>query len=220
MSNKSTADDGDKCQEALNQSFGTSRQKFDLESAGGIRHHFRHYPKETQDRAIEYLLAPFQKGRTRENLTFLIKAILEHYSPASDIIVDNKKVDFTSLGEDSEVIADFGMDSLSLMEISFFIEEVFDLRIENEKILSIVTLGDVIDMVERTQDEQDGVEREEVTFAELGAADGGSRAHKKYKVGWVVNPENPTAFLECNAPVINIEDLAAIKKLKKIKDKK
>ena len=75
-------------------------------------------------------------------------------------------------------------------------------------------------MIEQTQSEQDGVEREEVTFAELGAADNGPRAHKIYKVGWVVDPKNPTAFLECNAPVINLQDLEAVNKLKKSKSKK
>ena len=210
MTNKNTPNDAPK----------EWKPKFDLGSPEGIRHHFRHYPKETQDVAIEYLLAPFGKGKTRKNLSLLIKATLEHYSPLRDLDAGDKKVDFALLGEDSEVIADFGMDSLSLMEIAFFIEEVFDLRIENEKILNIVTLGDVIDMIEQTQSEQDGVEREEVTFAELGAADNGPRAHKKYKVGWVVDPKNPTAFLECNAPVINLQDLEAINKLKKNKSKK
>ena len=42
-------------------------------------------------------------------------------------------------------------------------------------------------------------------------------AHKKYKIGWVPNPKNPTAFLECTkpVPVVDMSDPETVKKLKK-----
>lgn len=168
-----------------------------------IRHHFRHYPKEAQDTAVEYLLAPFKKGRTRENLSYLIKCILEHYSPANEV-ADN--IDFASLGEDSELVNDFGIDSLSLMEISFFIEESFGLRIEGEKLPSIVTLGDAIDMVGQ------------ITEVEEAPADSVPQPLDRREVDWP-SAGGLTAFMECNAPVINVEGLESAKKLKKTKDK-
>jgi acyl carrier protein len=222
MTNTNTLGNNDKVQKAIDEEFNKKKPKFNLSSPEGIRHHFRHYSKGTQDVAIEYLLAPFSKGKTEENLITIIKAILEHYSPASDIINASEKVDFASLDENSEILKDFGMDSLSLMEISFFIEELFDLRIENEKILEIVTLGDVVRMVVQTQEEQEGVDWPKVHLGGADAQNPGpgdpALAHKKYKIGWVPNPKNTTAFLECNAPVINMGDAETIKKYKKAAD--
>jgi acyl carrier protein len=224
MTNTNALGDNDKIQKAVDDNFNKKKPKFSLSTSKGIRHHFRHYPKDVQDTAVEYLLAPFKKGKTRGNLVIIIKAILEHYSPASDIITSEGKptVDFASLDEDSEIIADFGMDSLSLMEIAFFIEEVLDLRIENEKILEIVTLGDVVNMVEQTQEEQEGIDWPEVHLGGADAQNPGpedpAMAHKKYKIGWVPNPKNTTAFLECNTPVIDMSDAETIKKYKKASD--
>jgi len=222
MTNKNTLGDNDKVQKAIDEEFNKKKPKFNLSTPDGIRHHFRHYSKETQDVAIEYLISPFSKGKTKENLIIIIKAILEHYSPASDIINPENKVDFAALDESSEILKDFGMDSLSLMEIAFFIEEVFDLRIENEKILEIVTLGDVVKMVIQTQEEQEGVDWPKVHLGGADAQNPGPgdppMAHKKYKIGWVPNPENTTAFLECNAPVLNMSDADTINKFKKASD--
>ena len=222
MTNTNTLGDNDKVQKAIDEEFNKKKPKFNLSTPDGIKYHFRHYSKEVQDVAINYLLTPHGKGKTRENLTVIIKAVLEHYSPASHIINPDLKVDFTALDENSEILKDFGMDSLSLMEIAFFIEEVFDLRIENEKILEIVTLGDVINMVELTQKEQEGVDWPEVHLGGASAQNPGPNdpalAHKKYKIGWVPNPENTTAFLECNAPVLDMSDAETINKFKKASD--
>tara|TARA_Y100000004_G_scaffold171481_1_gene207513 strand:- start:410 stop:1135 length:726 start_codon:yes stop_codon:yes gene_type:complete len=172
-----------------------------------IRRHFRHFPEEVTNLAVDYLI-----NDKKENLQGIIKGVLAKYSPCETI-------DFSVLDENSEIINDFGMDSLSLMELAFFMEEVFDIRIENEKIMHIVTLKDVVDMVENTQNEQDGADWPEMHFGGLADQnphpDDPPLAHKKYKAGWVSNPKNPTAFMECNVPVVDMSDPETVKKLAK-----
>ena len=199
--------------EVVDKEFETPEApKWDMKNEKCIRHHFRHFPDKITDQAVDYLI-----NENDSVLDDVIKGVLEKFSPLSDS--SENRPDFASLGPQNEIISDFGMDSLSLMEIAFFCEEVFDLIIENEKIMHIVTLKDVTDMIRKTKAEQDGVEWPEMHFG--GASDQNPGpddpplAHKKYKVGWVPNPKNGTAFHECNVPVVDMNDPETVKKLSK-----
>jgi len=199
----------------VDKNFDKKTPKFDMKSEEYITYRFRHYPARTAQAAIDYSI---NNNKSRENLKIIIKDLLEHYSPANDLAGENA-IDFEALDDTAEVLKDFGMDSLALMEIAFFIEETFALRIETEKIMNIVTLKDVLDMVEQTAKEQDGVVWPKVTLGKPVPGDA-ARAFKKYEIGWVPNPENTTAFVDCytpnkDVPVIDMNDPETIKKLEK-----
>lgn len=202
-------------QKVVDEEYNTPEPpKWDMKNEECIRHHFRHFPDKIKELAIDYLI-----NENDESLDDLIKGVLAKFSPLSDS--EENRPDFDSLTLDHEIINDFGMDSLSLMEIAFFCEEVFSLRIENEKIMHIVTLRDVTDMIRQTKAEQDGVEVPEMHFGgaedQNPGPDDPPLAHKKYKIGWVPNPKNPTAFLECTkpVPVVDMNDPETVKKLQK-----
>ena len=46
-------------------------------------------------------------------------------------------------------IKELGIDSLAMLEFVFRVEEVFDIRIENEQAEKLVTLTDVVTLVEQ-----------------------------------------------------------------------
>ena len=125
--------------EVVDKEFETPEApKWDMKNEKCIRHHFRHFPDKITDQAVDYLI-----NENDSVLDDVIKGVLEKFSPLSDS--SENRPDFASLGPQNEIISDFGMDSLSLMEIAFFCEEVFDLRIENEKIMHIVINNYLID---------------------------------------------------------------------------
>ena len=54
-----------------------------------------------------------------------------------------------SVNEDSQLIADLGLNSLSLMEIVNDAEEAFSITIDDDELLKLVTVGDVIALLEK-----------------------------------------------------------------------
>jgi acyl carrier protein len=48
-----------------------------------------------------------------------------------------------TLGESSRLIEDLGYDSVSIAELVFFLEDVFEVTISNDDILSVRTLGEL-----------------------------------------------------------------------------
>lgn len=65
-----------------------------------------------------------------------------------DLITEQFGVEKTELGEDTSFTNDLNADSIQLMELIMNIEEEFDVEIEEDDILSIETIGDVIDYIE------------------------------------------------------------------------
>jgi acyl carrier protein len=54
-----------------------------------------------------------------------------------------------TVNEDSQLIADLGLSSLSLMEIVNDAEDVFSITISDEELTGLVTVGDVISLLEK-----------------------------------------------------------------------
>ena len=65
----------------------------------------------------------------------IVFGILDRYQPAT------AAVKLSAANEDTRLIEDIGLDSLTLLEIVLSIEEVLKLRIENEELREIRTLG-------------------------------------------------------------------------------
>lgn len=71
----------------------------------------------------------------------VVMGILERYQPAS------APVKLTDAKDDVRLIEELGLDSLTLLEIVMSIEEVLKLRIENEELREIRTLGQLKDFL-------------------------------------------------------------------------
>ena len=54
-----------------------------------------------------------------------------------------------SVNEDSQLIADLGLNSLTLMEIVNDAEEAFSITIDDDELMKLVTVGDVILLLEK-----------------------------------------------------------------------
>ena len=54
-----------------------------------------------------------------------------------------------SVNEDSQLIADLGLNSLTLMEIVNDAEETFSITIDDDELIQLVTVGDVIRLLEK-----------------------------------------------------------------------
>jgi|TARA_B110000495_G_C23037996_1_gene620789 acyl carrier protein len=172
---------------AVDLNFKSKVPQHDLKSPAYIKYHFRHYPERTKELAIQYLLEGDQNA-----LEGIVKDVLVKYSAIEDLNVDE-------LNEKSEIVKDFGVDSLGVMEIACFLEETFSIRIENEKVMDVTTLEDVLRMTKQTIAEQEGVSWPKVTLGTPLPGDP-PMAFKEYEIGWVPNPKNTTAALECTVP--------------------
>ena len=205
-------------EKVIEENFNKEIPEYDLKSPAYIKYHFRHYPDSTKELAMDYLI-----NGNQEALLGIVKDVLVKYSTAEDLNVDE-------LNEKSEIVKDFGVDSLGVMEIACFLEETFRIRIENEKVMDVTTLEDVLRMTKQTIAEQEGVVWPKTTIGTPQPGDP-PMAFKEYEIGWVQNPKNTTAVLECttpnkekepfkdrNVPVIDMTDPNTIERLNEARE--
>ena len=65
-----------------------------------------------------------------------------------NILVEQLDLDKEEITEDANFVDDFEMDSLDMMELVIELEKATGLKIENEKLVEIKTVGDLFDYVE------------------------------------------------------------------------
>lgn len=65
----------------------------------------------------------------------------------TDFLRDHAENDLGNFGEDSQLLADLGFNSLDLMTIVNDAETEFNIVIEDEDMDKIVTVGDVVDLI-------------------------------------------------------------------------
>jgi acyl carrier protein len=70
--------------------------------------------------------------------------LLEKFRAAASEIAER---DFDSLHEDS-VIVDLGLDSLVVLEVVGELEQAFDVRIPDDKLVGIETVSQLLDIIE------------------------------------------------------------------------
>src|SRR5271169_6637147 len=95
-----------------------------------LREGLRRCSPETIEAAIRYR----EQGDVGAIPT-IVFGILDRYQPAT------AAVKLSAANESTRLIEDIGLDSLTLLEIVLSIEEVLKLRIENEELREIRTLG-------------------------------------------------------------------------------
>lgn len=97
-----------------------------------IRNSFRRCSNETLDAIID-----FRQTKNAQKIPQIVIGIIERYTPAEH----SKKV--ASMDESTRLIEDLGIDSLTMLEVVLSIEEALSIRIENEELMQIRTLGEV-----------------------------------------------------------------------------
>jgi len=95
-----------------------------------LREGLRRCSAATADAAIR-----FREKGDLDAVPLVVFGIIERYQPA------NAPVKLSEAGESMRLIEDIGLDSLTLLEIVMSIEEVLKLRIENEELRELRTLG-------------------------------------------------------------------------------
>lgn len=64
------------------------------------------------------------------------------------ILVESANVDETKVNMEASLKDDLGIDSLDAVELVLDLETVFDIKIEDDEISSLVTVGDICKLVE------------------------------------------------------------------------
>lgn len=97
-----------------------------------IRNSFRRCSNETLEAIMDY-----RRTGNKQLAQPIVFGIIQRYTPAES--VGKLNPDDTSI----RLIEDLGIDSLTMLEIVLSIEEALNIKIENEELMQIRTLGDV-----------------------------------------------------------------------------
>ncbi|MEI6713604.1 MAG: acyl carrier protein [Verrucomicrobiota bacterium] len=87
---------------------------------------------QTLEAAIQYR----EKGDSTQ-IPVVVYGLIERYQPSTS------PVRLADASDDSRLIDDLGLDSLTLLELVLSIEECLELRIENEELVNIRTLSEL-----------------------------------------------------------------------------
>ncbi len=70
------------------------------------------------------------------------------FEKIKELLVDKLGLDADKVTPQSEIIKDLGADSLDLVEMLFSLEEEFGITVPEDKTESIVTVQDIVDIIE------------------------------------------------------------------------
>lgn len=97
-----------------------------------LRNSFRRCSNET----IEAIVS-FRQTGDASFIPVIVYGIIQRYIPSG------KSTDISRLGDDTRLIEDLEIDSLTMLEVVLSVEEALQIRIENEELTQILTLGEV-----------------------------------------------------------------------------
>ena len=92
----------------------------------------RHFPAEVRD-----AFDPFRATRSPADADIVVVAVVIDHVPNKEKSVSATPADPTRL------IEDLGFDSIAITEMVFFLEDLFQVRIANEEILRVRTVGEL-----------------------------------------------------------------------------
>lgn len=92
----------------------------------------RHFPPE-----IRAAYERFAQSRVPADADTVVLAIMLDHMP------DKKRRPATAPADDVALVADLGFDSVAIAEMVFFLEDLFEVRISNDEILRVRTVGDL-----------------------------------------------------------------------------
>ena len=71
------------------------------------------------------------------------------FEKVRDILVEELQIDPSEITLDAELSADLGINSIELANLVLLCEEQFDLMIEDEDLTKFITVGDVVEYLEK-----------------------------------------------------------------------
>jgi acyl carrier protein len=98
----------------------------------------RHFPPEIRDAYRE-----FTQTKNADCADVVVLGVVMDHLPGK------KLPSGTTSSDNLSLIGDLGFDSVAITEMVFFLEDLFFVRITNEEILSVRTLGDLRSFVRR-----------------------------------------------------------------------
>jgi len=72
------------------------------------------------------------------------------FDKVKQIIAEHLGIDENTITENSKVIADLGADSLDIVELVMTIEDEFGVTVEEDDLQKIVTVGDIVNLINKT----------------------------------------------------------------------
>ncbi|HSI85885.1 MAG: phosphopantetheine-binding protein [Candidatus Methylacidiphilales bacterium] len=93
------------------------------------------FPEGSREALQDYL----ETGK-RESLDRLVVLAVKHYLPSNSAYKTDPTLQITG---DKKLMTDLAMDSISLMELVFFMEDVFDVAIESTEMQGLQTITDL-----------------------------------------------------------------------------
>ena len=90
------------------------------------------------------------------------------FDKVKEIVVDQLGIDEDSVTMSSSFVDDLGADSLDVMEMLMNIEEDYGIRIPDEDIVDFVTVGDIVDYLEKNNVSREVVEQAEIQIKYRG----------------------------------------------------
>lgn len=70
------------------------------------------------------------------------------FEKVRDVLVEAINVDATTITMEANLKDDLGIDSLAAVELSLELETEFDVRIEDEELAKLVTVADIVNLLE------------------------------------------------------------------------
>ncbi len=92
----------------------------------------RHFAAEVRDAYLR-----FRADRRAEDADIVVLAVVQDHIPEA------QRQPGTSPADHQQLMADLGFDSVTITEMVFFLEDLFQVRIANEEILRVRTVGDL-----------------------------------------------------------------------------
>ena len=92
-----------------------------------------HFPAEVRD-----AFARFRTNRSSADADVVVLAVVLDHQPAVA-----KPSSSGRPADSSKLVEDLGFDSIAITEMVFFLEDLFDVRIANDEILRVRTVGDL-----------------------------------------------------------------------------
>lgn len=92
----------------------------------------RHFPEEVRDAYLR-----FTSTHAAEDADVVILAVVMDHVPAAKARIAGAP------GDALKLIEDLGFDSVAITELVFFIEDLFQVRISNDEIMRVRTVGDL-----------------------------------------------------------------------------
>ena len=100
------------------------------------------YPASTIEAGVAFAQAP-----TGEDLARLVLGVLAFHLPTKG----KTDIDLNALPRSTRLVEDLAVDSLALVEMSFLLDDLLGVKLADEELRTLVTVGDLLGALRRHQ---------------------------------------------------------------------